>query len=232
MFDGETPSQVAEPTQDTVLSEGAPTPQAPVAVEETPPGAEVQEAPITKAAPAKTYTQAELDAVQGQLMAAKDREIQQHKDALAQVAMREQIAQMQATEAQARAKDNADVEAGILTEPDAAARAQARLQTLQAQAQLQAMNQQGEALARVVMAHDLAKEYGVDPDALAKDASLTSPLLMVRKAAALALKARDVELRILKAKPETFDKGPQAETTGQSSEEQRLRTRYPSMYPK
>ena len=83
------------------------------------------------------------------------------------------------------------------------------------------------------MAHDLGTKYGVNPDTLLKDTSIKTPMQMIQKAADLALADRDTKLRALSSKAETFDKGQQAETTGtETTYEESLKARYPSMYQK
>jgi len=148
--------------------------------------------------------------------AARDREIAGHRQVIAQLALRQQIAQTQAQENQAAAKDNAAVERGEITEQDAQQRQQQRAETLQFQEQqhqarevTQRVLVQGEAVGRILAANDLAKEYGVDAAVLVADKAITNYDQMEAKAAKLAL-------RKAKTSGETFDSGHVGGASGAS----------------
>lgn len=239
METGEVDQALTEPQQDVTQPE---TPSA-EHVEVAP--ADVQKEAVTEpqkpAAPEKTYTQAELDKARAEATATKDREIAQHRQALAQVAMERQIEQIQAAEAIAQARDARALENGEITEEQAVERRQGRYAAVQKrfadqQAARQseqeirreaegvaAMRAEGTSLGRALAANDLAKEYGVDAKELLADASLTTPQLMENKALKIANAA-------LRAQPEKFDSGQPSGTS--VSEEQSLKARYPTMFKK
>ncbi len=225
-----------------VVEAGAETPQSTEPTVTEQPGAETvsQEAPVApkvEVASPKTYTEEEVKQREAQITSKLQAETAQAREHASKLALAQQVQALAQAEQQAQSKDQQEVTNGVITENEAAQRRDQRIHALQSQAQsarmqqaLQAQAAQGEQLGRVLMAQDVAKEYGVDADVLLKDTTITTPLQMVQKAAKLALKARDAQLRALSAKPETFDKGPQTETTGPETYEQSLKARYPTMY--
>ena len=231
MVDGNQESQVAETVTTAVSPEGTP-PQAPAATAVASPGADEK-----GTATGKTYTQAEWNVMQAQITSAKDREIQESRSALARIAMQQELARAQAIE------DQADVEAGIITEHDARQRVVARQTQQQTQQSVAEMHAQREALGCVLMAQQMGADYGIpaeqlldgmmEKDAMGRPVVKGTPAQMAQKAAGILRKQRDEAVRKASAKTETYDKGPQAEKVGDSdSYEQSLRSRYPSMYPK
>ena len=237
MVDGNQESQVTETVTTEVSPEGTP-PQAPAATAVASPGADEK-----GTATGKTYTQAEWNVMQAQITSAKDREIQESRSALARIAMQQELARAQAIEDQAKAQDQADVEAGVITEHDARQRVVARQTQQQTQQSVAEMQAQGEALGCVLMAQQMGADYGIpaeqlldgmmEKDAMGRPVVKGTPAQMAQKAAGILRKQRDEAVRKASAKTETYDKGPQAEKVGDSdSYEQSLRSRYPSMYPK
>ncbi len=192
----ETPQAVTEPA---VVEPGTETePKAPEPVKPAP-------------APARSYTEEEVRRITSttQQEAARDRQY------ATRLAMEQQIGQLQAAEQQARNKDKGDVDSGIITESEAQQRAQTRYQYLVTQAQAAQMEgyrkqqeSQLEQYGRVIMAKDLAEEYGVNADELLKDKSVTTPIQLQKKAADLALKSVREQLRKARTSPESFDRGP------------------------
>lgn len=155
----------------------------------------------------RTYSEEEFSQQMGKFQA----ETAQAREVVNRLAMEHQIRLAQEAEQKLVAKDQQDVEQGLITESDAGQRKALRDQTAQLQqgaAQLQQFVQQqatqGEALGRILMAQDLAKEYGVNVDDLLNGKELTTPLQMVTKAAKLAIAKLKEEAK----KPETFIAGP------------------------
>jgi hypothetical protein len=203
------------------------------------PGATGEQQPIAKTP--RTYTEDEVREREAKLTSAKDTELQKHKDELARLNMQQRINQLAAQERQAQAKDQQAVENGTITAEEAEARKQARAETSRLSQVVDQLKPQAEQLGRIQMANDLAKtykdKYGVviDPDVLIKDKDIKSPTEMMQRASELALTSKNEELKTLKKpapKPEVFDGGPGTNGGGATSEESRLKERYPSMYKK
>ena len=205
-------TQAAEP--EGTQQPGVETPQAVTEpAGETQPGAETEPQTPAKSAPAKTYSEDEVRKITSTSQA----EAAQARQYMAQLAMQQQIGQLQAAEEAARVKDRADVDRGIITDTEARERAQTRYQhlvtqaqTAQGQAMLRQQEAQGEQLGRLIMAQDMAKEYGVSTDDLLKDRGTTTPMAMMKKASDLALKVAREQARMAGATLENFDRGPGA----------------------
>lgn len=162
----------------------------------------------------RTYSQKEWS----ERESAKDTEISTYKGIASQAAMQAQIAQQQQTEATAKAKDQSDVDQGLITEAEAQQRLQGRATAFQTQQQRQMRDVQmqpiRERTARVQVADLLGERYGVDPYALLKDASITGPEQMEAKAKQLAKTKSDTEKQTvsdeiagLKAKLKAIEEG-------------------------
>jgi hypothetical protein len=167
-----------------------------------------------KAEPKKTYTSEEVAEIQSK----KDGELAEYQKKLGQIALQQQIAEAQRQEAQAQYQDKREVESGEISQREADSRKQLRGQAAKLQQMIQQMTPQAETLGRIACANEMAKEYGISAEALIADTTLSSPQQMERKAAKMAMTAKDAEIRKLSVKPETFDKGPSGEVTGESSE--------------
>ncbi len=186
------------------------------------------EKPITP----KTYTDEDVAKIKAELTSKLQSETEQYKKYASQLAMQQRLAQMQDEERQAESRDAQDVANGVITQEDAAQRKKQRLEISQLQQTAQMQRQQADNLGRVLLAHDLAKQYGIEADKLLKDQALSSPTLMIQKAAELAIRDRDEKLRKAQAVPENFDKGTGEIPHALKSESQRLRERYPTMFKK
>ena len=145
---------------------------------------------------------------------AKDTEISQYRQAYAQQAFQQEIARVQAIEAQYQAQDRKAVEEGDLTSSDMALRQQQRQQAAYQnqvrQQQMAVANQvtaEAEQYGRVLAARDLGEKYKVDPADLLSDKGLTLFPLMEAKAAKMALEKTQGQLRAAQQFPETFDAG-------------------------
>lgn len=219
--------------------------EAPQSVEQAPvaeqPGAETETKPEAPAAvkPSKVYTEDEVRQRESGLTSKLQAETEQMRRYAGQMALAQEIQQLAQAEHQAQGKDQQEVANGVITETEAGQRKGQRIQALQSQAQVAQMQgvlrgqmAQGEQIGRITMAHDLATKYGINPERLLKDASIRTPMDMIQKATDLALADRDAKLRTFTVKSETFDKGAQGESTGPTSYEDSLRSRYPTMYPK
>jgi hypothetical protein len=169
---------------------------------------------ITETKPGKSYSEEEVTRIKSEITSKLQGETEQYKKFAAQLAMQQQLAKMQAEEQQAASKDAQDVANGVIGQQEAEQRKTQRTEASQLQQTLTQQKQQGEMLGRILMAQDLAKKYGIDSDTLLKDQALRTPTDMILKAADLAIKSREDKLREATAKPETYDKGPGAETGG------------------
>lgn len=222
---------VAEPAaQPGPVQDQAPaTPAAPVS--------EATAKPAAETVPAEQYRR--LQAQKDQEIAARDRYMQQ-------AAMQQQIAQMQAQEAAAQAADRAAVEAGDITDQTAGQRQQLRHAYARQHMEYQrlasvtgALAQRGEELGYVLAAHDIAQELGKEEGlAEAETQKLLQDLMAGDRAAtpsAMRAKAeRIMRLRVkTKARPaEVFDRGGASPPDTPGAEADRLKTRYPTMFPK
>jgi len=195
----------------------------------------------------KVYTQAEVEAARAEVMSAKDREIAEHRQLMARMVMERQIAEAQAAEAQVRARDNSDVESGLITTDEATQRQRARVYTsrLQQEAQqifpvVHALRNEGEGIGMAVSVYhtvmEVAKEDKLNRfetielfDKMMSGEKLTHPEQVKTKAANLKLAKAQEALRVAKTVPEKFDSG---QGSGAVSEEQSLKARYPTMYRK
>ena len=174
----------------------------------TQPGAEVPQVAVVPAdvqpeagsepqKPVRTYTQKEWT----EREVARDQEVAQYRQGMAQIAMQAQIREAQAAEALAQDSDAKAVDAGEMTQTVAQQRQQQRYASLQrqfeAQQQQEAIQGQlataqkvlimGEAVGRALAAQNLAKEYGLQPAELL-DKSITTFDQMEKTAAKLALR--------------------------------------------
>ena len=198
--------------------------QAPAGVETPQPGAEKlgaeaipQEPGVTEAPkPARTYTQDEWSKREAE----KDKESAFLRQGLGEVAMRATIAEAAQAEREARLKDTASVEQGLITREEAVSRGQSRQRDIQLYLASLQVGQEKESLARERVAKIVAQKYGVEADKLLDDREIRTPTDMVEKASSLAQKkytarieAMEAELRSLKEGEPQFDRG-QLGTTG------------------
>ena len=167
-------------------------------------------APTDQTAAERQFSQQEVAAIQ----AAKDTENEKLRQALFQYALNEEIRRAQAEEDQHASRDQQMVSEGQLTLQEATQRSQERtaerqrqIQSQQEQAQVEQQSRQiqakGEEIGRVLAAQDFGKKYGVDPEVLIKDTSITTPELMEVKARSMQLDAREAKLK----GHESFDRG-------------------------
>jgi len=168
------------------------------------------------AAPPRTFSQEEWDKRES----AKDQEISTYKTAASQAAMQAQIVQQQQTEATAKAKDQGDIEQGLITEAEAQQRQQARIAQSQRDAQ---MRPKMESMGRMMAAQDFGEKHGVNPYELLSDPAITTPQQMEAKAKQLAQSKSDAttkkvsdeiaelkaEIKALKEGDPLFDSGQQ-----------------------
>lgn len=228
-----------------VQTTGAETPQS---SEQTPvaeqPGAETKTESTPAAAEVKTealktpkvYTEDEVRQRESQITGKLQAETAQMRDYAAKLALQQQVQALVQAEQQAQNKDQQEIANGVITEQEAAQRKGQRIQTIQTQAEIQQMRQTlqqqrqvGEGNARILVAQQISKEYGVSFDSIV---NLPDPHAMEKAAWKLALKSKDEALRKATVKPESFDKGPQSEVPGAGDYEQSLKSRYPTMYQK
>jgi len=194
-----------------------------------------EEKPLgTEAKPPRTYTQDEWSKRES----AKDKEIAQIRNQVAQLAVQAEVRQIQHAEAIAKARDQRDVDEGTITTSEASQREQARQQATQQQMtvaqqqqQLRQMSLQTEQYGRVLAAQDFGKEYELSQEQiteLLKDEDIRTPGDMKAKAATLAYEREREEKKKSKETPK-YDQGQKGggET---STPEKALKDRYPSMY--
>jgi len=115
-------------------------------------------------------------------------------------------------------QDKQEVESGAISQREAESRKQLRQQSSQLNQMIRQLTPQAEQLGRIACANEMAKEYGISAEALISDKTLANPQMMERRAAKLALAAKDEALRKATVKPESFDKGPAGKSDGESSE--------------
>ncbi len=214
--------------------------QAPVAEQpgaatkaESTPAAEVKpEAPKTP----KVYTEDEVRQRESQITSTLQAETARMRDHAARLELAQQINALAQAEQQSQLRDQQEVTNGLITDQEAAQRKGQRFQHIQTQTELQNMQrtlqqqrQVGEGNARILVAQEISKQYGVPFETILKE---PDPHAMEKAAWKLVLKSKDEALRKVTTKPESFDKGAQAEPTGAGDYEQSLKSRYPSMYPK
>ncbi len=161
--------------------------------------------------------QAEIDRIISEKTAKMRADTSEAEKRAAQIVMQRQIEQANAEEAKARAKDQQDLDNGFITEDQLNQRAKDRQDQKQLRQTLQKQRQEADALGKVMLANDLAKEYGIEADALLNDQAITDPLTMVRKASKMALDALKTQLKEATVKPESFDRGPGAITENSDS---------------
>lgn len=190
----------------------------------------------------KALTAEEWRARESQILSTKDKEIETYRNQMAREALRRWGEQMQAQEAQAQARDKEEIDQGLITQTEAQQRGQQRMshaqQQVQAVAQQAQMAQQmqayqhmmaeAEQYGRALAARDIGEKYGVSPEELIKDQTLTSPMAMESKAANLALQRAKGELKRVQQGNQHFDQG-QTGGTGISDSE-KLKRRYPTMH--
>jgi hypothetical protein len=199
-------SQTSQPSETAEIEQpGADTKSTETPKETTP-------KPEAKVEPKKTYTAEEV----AQIQQKKDAEIAEHQRRLAELTLRQQIGEMQRQEQLAQVNDQKEVESGAITQQEAVGRKELRAKSVQLNQMIQQLTPQAEILGRIACANEMAKEYGISAEDLIADKTLASPQMMERKAAKMALAARDAELRKVKVKPETFDRGPSGEVPGDS----------------
>uniref|UniRef100_A0A6M3JY62 Uncharacterized protein n=1 Tax=viral metagenome TaxID=1070528 RepID=A0A6M3JY62_9ZZZZ len=179
----------------------------------------------------KTYSEEEYS----QAMAKLQSETAQAKEVANRLAMEKQIVLAQEQERREQEQDRKDVEQGLITEGEASRRQQLRTHTKtmeQRAAQLQQfLQEKGQELDFKIMlsvASDVAQKYGVPTSELMKEGVRESPDRMRVRALELQLNKLREEAR----KPENFDKGPTSVPSSPSSDEYKLKRRYPTMYTK
>jgi hypothetical protein len=170
---------------------------------------------------ARTYTQEEWDTQQranSEWRANGDRQIAEARHVAAEMSMREQIAQ---SEAQAAAYDRQSIADGDITPNEAEQRQQQRQHgvqqavsqyraTVQARADNDSMRAETNNMARMKVADLLAKEHGVEMEALLSDRTLTTGEGMEMKARELSVHKRETKLK----GAETFDSGQRGAVPG------------------
>ncbi len=206
--------------EDKVAVAGAEPPQPEAEPTVPQPGVEPTVAPPLP----KTYTEEEF---RGQ-MARFQAETAQAREVANRLAMDQQIKATQEAERHEAEKDRQAVEQGVITEAEAGQRKALREETVRLQQTAIGMQQfirqqawQGESYAKITIAHDLAKEYGINPALLLSDPTLTSPLAMVQKASKLAIANLKAGQRAVT--PESFDKGPAGTLTKGTSADRIIR---------
>ena len=181
------------------------------AIEVTEPGAVQAE---SQKAEEKALTQEEWSKREAAILSAKDREIEGYRQREFEQATRQWQTQLQNAEVQAQARDKAEVDEGVITLNEAERRRRSRVawqqQLLQIDVQRQAAEKvmaEAEQYGRVLAARDFGQTYGVKPEELLKDKSLTSPAQMEARAASLALEKAKAELKKMSQLPQHFDQG-------------------------
>jgi hypothetical protein len=167
--------------------------------------------------PVKTYTQEEVAEREAKIMSQAQAEAEQYRQYAAQVAMQQEISRLQAKEREAQAKDQKEVTDGYITPEIAEQRRNQRMEEERARRAYQALEQKGNDLARILLAQELGNEYGIDFNLLLKDKTIRTDFDMSRKAAKLAIEAREEKIRAAAIVPETFDKGPAGGVVGDFS---------------
>lgn len=164
----------------------------------------------TPAVTEKTYSEAQWR----ERETARNREVADYRQALAQTVLQAQIRSLQDQEAQSQAQDARAVDTGEITQEQAQQRQQQRIAGYRQQMQFQQQREEmggrlevaqavlgrAEAAGRILAAQDLAKTYEVDSAELLKDKAIVNYPQMEAAAAKLAL-------RKAKGAPETFDSG-------------------------
>ena len=187
----------------------------------------------TEAKPQRTYTQDEWSKRES----AKDREIAQIRNQVAQLVTQAEAQKIQQAEAIARDRDQRDVNEGTITTSEASQRQQARQQATyqqmtvtQQQQQLRQMALQTEQYGRVLAAQDFGKQYELNQEQIAEllqDEDIKTPGDMKAKAATLALERERDEKKKSKVTPK-YDQGQKGGGEILSTEKA-LKARYPTM---
>jgi len=149
-----------------------------------------------------------------QQLAQKDETISALRSQAAQAAMETQIQGLETENRTADLADSREVENGEMSADEATKRAHERqdaakekVQSFQQQSQTEEQAQadyvNSALLARYSYAHEYAKEFGVDPDALMDNKEISSPEEMKLKARELSLDTREAE----STGTERFDSG-------------------------
>ena len=179
---------------------------------EQPGAVEQPQAGAEEAPKLRTYSQEEWSKRESE----KDTEIGGLKNTLSQAAMRAQIAEQQLTETTAQAKDQNEVDQGLLTEVEAKQRQQERVRAIQAQPRIEAMG-------RLMAAQDFGERYGINPYELLNDKSIQTPKAMEAKAKEISQATSDAEkLKVsdevdeLKARIKVLEEGEPRFDRGQS----------------
>lgn len=180
------------------------------------------------------------------------RETAQWKQHAHRMALEQQAAHLAQQEMAERVKEKQAIESGSMTAEEATAKQRTRAQLLQQQVQAAQMQetlsrqaQYGDQLGRIACARETAEEVvatlkkqGVTVTAstaeqlatmFVKDKNIKTPDALKARAYQVAMQYLMDRQRTLTVKPETFDKGP-GDNSGPTTEEQRLKSRYPSMY--
>lgn len=152
---------------------------------------------------------------EAEILAAKDREIAQLRQAQEQARIDQMLNQMVAQEREAEGRDRRKVDEGLITEDEARERQQVRIEQARVYFESQKLQRERAELdverakdGKRMMAEDLGQEFGIDYKLLLSDPSLTDQVKMLRKAYKLAEVARKAK----EAKFEYFDRGPSGGT--------------------
>ena len=156
----------------------------------------------------RTYTQEEVAAIKK----SGDERDAASKETIAKQAREFQIRELQRIEAGHQTKDQADVDAGDITETEATQRREARITSIKTEiANAEAEQARNTAMAeanyyaRARTAEELATKYGIDGPTLFNEESLTSTAMMEIKARELSLDKREAAAEAGKKGDESFD---------------------------
>ena len=203
----EKPEEAGEVTQPAQPAEEAPVAEKPG-----------EEALVTPTPTPPTFTAEQVGQREAQLTSKLQAETARLQRQLAESAMQQEIEGLVREEQRLQVKDQQDVADGRLSEAEAEQRKGQRVEAVRARfhgaalAQRQAqLDAQGELQGRVLMAQDLGRKYGVDPDVLIRDTTITNQTQMLQKAFDLHIAVKDAQLRAARLHPETFDRGPSGE---------------------
>jgi len=209
-------------------------------------------APATSEASPAKFTREDVEKMISEKTSVIQKETAQWKQQAHRIALEQQAAQLAQQEMAERAQEKQAIESGAMTAEEATARQRGRAHLLQQQVQAAQMQetlsrqaQHGDQLGRIACARETAdevvatlKKQGIAvtastaeqlADMFFKDKNIKTPDAMKARAYQVAMQYLMDRQRTLTAKPETFDKGP-GDNSGPTTEEQRLKSRYPSMY--
>ena len=173
------------------------------------------EAPQGDKQEGRVFTEAEVRDREAAITAKLDKEVASHKAALEKTRVDQMIGAMVNKENQARAKDQREVDEGSITQEEAGQRQTLRNETARVYFERQQLEQDKAEVNQYLMAagrhafvSDVAKEFGVDAEALLTDSSLTDREKVLRKAFHLSQAKRKAQ----ETKPEVWDRGPSGST--------------------